>query len=146
MIDIMVKIKDRFPDKILKYKEKSVCRVYLDIKPEDILSLAKFIFEDLSCRFITATGIDTPCGIEIIYHFSQDATGKIISLRVLISDKDKPKIDSIATLFPGADWIEREIWELLGVNFSGHPNLKHLLLIDEWPQGEYPLRRDKKHK
>jgi len=67
----------------------------------------------------------------------------IFSVRALLKDKDKPEIDSLAQLFPGAEWIEREIWELLGINFSGHPNLRHLLLIDEWPQGEYPLRHQK---
>jgi len=41
-----------------------------------------------------------------------------------------------------AEWIEREIHEMFGVNFKGHPNLKHLLLKDDWPEGNYPLRRD----
>ncbi|MDI6606200.1 MAG: NADH-quinone oxidoreductase subunit C, partial [Candidatus Omnitrophota bacterium] len=82
-------------------------------------------------------------GLEILYHFSMDKSGVIYSARVLIEDKKSPKIDSIAPLFPGAEWIEREIWELLGINFIGHPNLTHLLLIDDWPEGKYPLRKVK---
>jgi NADH:ubiquinone oxidoreductase subunit C len=41
-----------------------------------------------------------------------------------------------------AEWIEREMWELLGIRFRNHPDLRHLLLSDDWPEGKYPLRRD----
>ena len=105
--------------------------------------MAKFLFKELSFRFSTASGIDTPLGIEILYHFSDDKSGKIITLRTLIKDKKEPKIQSITPIIKGAEWIEREIWELLGVNFIGHPNLKHLLLIDDWPEGKFPLRKEK---
>ena len=87
-----------------------------------------------------ATAQDTPQGLEILYHFSFDQTGQVISVRVLITDKKNPQIDSIAVLFKGAEWIEQEMWELLGINFIGHPNLKRLLLAEEWPEGKFPLR------
>jgi Ni,Fe-hydrogenase III component G len=135
------KIKERFADKILKWEEKSERRIYADFLPQDILAVAGFLFQDLGFRFATATGIDTPAGIEILYHFSYDAEGKIISLRTLLPDKKYPQTQSIAGVITGAEWIEREIWELLGVDFLGHPNLKHLLLIDDWPEGKYPLRK-----
>jgi NADH-quinone oxidoreductase subunit C len=60
----------------------------------------------------------------------------------MIEDRAQPEIDSITPIFPGAEWIEREMWEMLGINFSGHPNLKRLLLADDWPEGKYPLRQD----
>lgn len=144
MKDIVEKIKEKFSDKILNFEEKSIRRIYINFKPEDIPAAVKFVFKDLGCRFSTATGIDTPSGIEILYHFSEDATGKIITLSTVIADKKNPQIQSITPVIRGAEWIEREIWELLGVNFIGHPNLKHLLLIDDWPEGKYPLRKDKK--
>ena len=80
---------------------------------------------------------------EILYHFSNDPAGEIYSVRVLLEDKLKPEIQSITPIFPGAEWIEREIWEMFGINFPGHLNLKRLLLADDWPQGEYPLRNKK---
>ncbi|MBC8436561.1 MAG: NADH-quinone oxidoreductase subunit C [Candidatus Omnitrophica bacterium] len=137
------KIKEKLGKKILEWKQSSPRRVYFSLKKEDILETAKVLFKELGLRFVIATGTDTPEGLEILYHFSLDKTGVIYSVRVLIEDKKSPKIDSIAPLFPGAEWIEREIWELLGINFVGHPNLTHLLLIDDWPQGKYPLRKDK---
>jgi NADH:ubiquinone oxidoreductase subunit C len=140
MQDTVAKIKENFSAKILKFEERSSRRIYVDFKPPDIPAAAKFIFKDLNCRFVTATGIDTPSGIEILYHFSHDATGKMISLRTLIADKKHPQIESITPIIRGAEWIEREMWEMLGINFLGHPNLIHLLLIDDWPAGECPLR------
>lgn len=144
METVLDSIKQKFADKILKTEERSPLRVYIDIRPEHIRELAKGMFTEFDLRLITVTGIDTPSGIEILYHFSDDSSGQIISVRTLISDKKDPHIKSITPIITGAEWIEREIWELLGVHFDGHPNLKHLLLIDEWPEGEFPLRHDHK--
>jgi Ni,Fe-hydrogenase III component G len=138
-----INIKERFPDKIIKIEEKSDRRIYIHLDPVDIPLVAEFLFKELGLRFATATGIDTPAGIEILYHFSLDKAGNIITLCALIQDKNKPKVKSIASIITGAEWIEREIWELLGVDFIGHPNLKRLLLADEWPEGKYPLRKEK---
>lgn len=140
MQNVLERIKEGLADKILKFEERSERRSYLDFKPEDIPAAAKFIFKDLGCRFVIASGIDTPAAIEILYHFSDDPTGKMITLRTFLPDKKQPAIASITPIIRGAEWIEREIWEMLGINFKGHPNLKHLLLIDDWPEGEYPLR------
>ncbi|MEW6101273.1 MAG: NADH-quinone oxidoreductase subunit C [Candidatus Omnitrophota bacterium] len=143
MEDITSRIKEEFKSKVIKIDEKAPRRIYIDFNPQDIPDVAKFIFKDLGCRFAIASGMDTPQGIEIIYHFSHDHTGKLINVRTLIADKKKPEIMSIAPLIIGAEWIEREMWEMLGINFIGHPNLKRLLLADEWPQGKYPLRKEK---
>ncbi|MGB5487465.1 MAG: NADH-quinone oxidoreductase subunit C, partial [Lysobacterales bacterium] len=67
--------------------------------------------------------------------------GIVITLRVLV-DHDSPELDSIAPMYPAAEWIEREIWELLGIHFKGHPDMRHLLLADDWPEGNYPMRRN----
>ena len=99
------------------------------------------LFKELGLRFSIASGIDTPKGFEILYHFSYDQTGEIFSLCVLIENKEKRAIASLAPLFPGAEWVEREMWELLGIDFTGHPNLKRLLLAEDWPEGDYPLRQ-----
>lgn len=141
MENVTVRIKDKFSDKILKLEEKSTPRIYIDFRPQDIPQVVRFVFKDLGCRLATATGMDTPQGIEILYHFSHDVTGKMISLRTLITDKKNPEIQSITPIFPAAEWIEREMWELLGINFTGHPNLKRLLLAEDWPENNYPLRK-----
>lgn len=135
-------IKDRLANKIVEWYQHSPRRFYISVKPVDIREVATILFKDLGLRFSTASGCDTPAGIEILYHFSFDKTGEIFSIRVLIEDKKNPQIDSVATIFQGAEWIEREMWELLGINFIGHPDLRHLLLIDDWPEGKCPLRHE----
>ena len=80
--------------------------------------------------------------MEILYHFSFDTTGEMVTVRILLPDKNKLEIESMSSIIKGAEWIEREIFELLGVKFLGHPNLKRLLLADDWPEGQYPLRRE----
>jgi len=141
-MDIKGKIKERLGKKIIDWKENSSRRIYLTVNKEDIVEVAKFLFKDLGMRFSIASGVDTPLALEILYHFTIDETGEFYSVRTFIKDKKKPEIDSIAVIFPGAEWIEREIWEMLGVNFIGHPNLKRLLLSEDWPEGKYPLRHE----
>ena len=137
------KIKEKFGDKIIKWQEKSTKRIYLDLDKKDVFGVVELMFKDLGLRFITASGMDMPQGFEIIYHFGNDPEGEVYSLRVSLADKVKPEVQSITPLFPGAEWIEREIWEMLGINFAGHPNLKRLLLADEWPENDFPLRNKK---
>lgn len=133
-------VRERLADKITQWREVSRRRIYLAIDKKDILEAARVLFLELGMRFATASGIDTPEGIEILYHFSFDENGEIYTLRVLLNDKKHPEVDSITPLIKGAEWIEREMWEMLGIQFRGHPNLKRLLLADDWPQGEHPLR------
>jgi Ni,Fe-hydrogenase III component G len=80
-------------------------------------------------------------GFEILYHFAMDASDRILNLRVIL-DLDKPSIESCAKRVPATEWIEREMHELLGIEFRNHPDMRHLLLTDDWPEGNYPLRRD----
>ena len=141
--EILQNIKNKFSDKIKKFFEKSRKRVYIDISHEDIADFTRLIFLDLGARFNTASAVDTPKGIEILYHFTFDEINLLVSLRALL-DKNDPHIRSMTPIMEGAEWIEREIHELFGVEFDGHPNLKPLLLPDDWPKGKCPLRRDYK--
>jgi len=78
--------------------------------------------------------------VEILYHFALDPQGKIVSLKVL-AEKPALQMESVASFLPAANWIEREINEMFGVEFLGHPDMRRLLLPDDWPEGEYPHRR-----
>lgn len=135
-------IKEKFAKQILNFVEHNPRRFYIELAPQDIPAAAKFIFRDLSCRLATASGLDTPGGIEILYHFSHDPSGKIFTLKTLIRDKEDPHIESITPFIKAAEWIEREMWEMLGVHFDHHPNLKRLLLAEDLPEDFHPLRHD----
>ena len=139
--DIIENIKVRAGKDMLDFFDKSEKRVYFTINREILPKIVKYLFNDIRARFIIATGVDTRKAVEILYHFSFDAIGLIISLRVIL-EKSNLEIDTLTPVMKCAEWIEREIHEYLGINFKGHPNLKHLLLGDDWPEGKYPLRRD----
>jgi len=143
--DVIKEFKEKFKGKILGWEEKSRKRYYITISKDDLLEIVEFVFNKQKARFIIESGIDTPQGIEILYHFSFDKLNKIVTFKVLIP-KEKCEVESISILIPGANWIEREITELLGVEFLHHPNPERLLLADDWPSGDYPLRQKVKNK
>ncbi len=137
------KVKEKFPDKMRELWEKSPRRIYVTVGKEDAKDMVRYLLEDLGARFITVTALDTGQGIEMLYHFSFDALGKIVSIRTFVP-VPFPEIETVSLIIPGAEYIEREIYDILGVNFRNHPNLKRFILGDDWPEGEYPLRREHK--
>jgi len=142
--EILNSIKAVFKKDIIEFFDKSPRRVYIEIKPESIRKIAQYIFKDLGARFNTASGVDTRTHIEILYHFTVEDINLLISIRVRLPKSKNLEIDSITPIMEAANWIEREIQELLGVDFKGHPDLRRLLLPDNWPEGVYPLRKDYK--
>ncbi|WP_051617078.1 NADH-quinone oxidoreductase subunit C [Desulfonatronovibrio hydrogenovorans] len=111
-------------------------RENLFLAPDDLTDAAAkirdsgFFLEDVSC-------LDMKEGFQVVYHFDRyDKPGRIC-LRVMIS-RSNPEISSIASIFPGADWHERECYDFFGITFKGHPNLIPLLL-DPDHDGPPPL-------
>jgi NADH-quinone oxidoreductase subunit C len=76
---------------------------------------------------------------ELNYHLVSIPRREKVRLKVKVSGSD-PVVDSLVPVWPGANWLEREIFDLFGIRFSGHPDLRRILLPDDW-EG-YPLRRD----
>jgi Ni,Fe-hydrogenase III component G len=129
-------------DKLIAIEQPADSRIYLSCEAENSHEINKFLFEDVGCRFVTVTGIDSDDCFEILYHYSYDETGCVITLKAFIRDREKPAIESITPLLPAAEWIEREIHDVLGIDIKNHPNLRRLILADDWPEGVYPLRKD----
>jgi NADH-quinone oxidoreductase subunit C len=95
-------------------------------------------FDSLSC--VTAIDLGPEVGqMEVIYTLYSIPFHVTLHLKVLI-DRDKPEVPSLSGIWKTADWHEREAFDLLGVQFVGHPNLTRILLPADW-QG-HPLRKD----
>ena len=131
-------------DKLIDIEQRTNTRIFLPCEAENAYSVNKFLFEEVPLRFVTATGIDSDDCFEILYHFSNDETGCVVTVKAFIRDRESPAIESITPFLPGAEWIEREIHDILGIDFKNHPNLKRLILADDWPEGVYPLRKEVK--
>ncbi len=105
------------------------------------LEVAGRMFGMDGSRLATATGIEVRDGIDVLYHWAFEPAGVVVTLKVL-ARRPELAIESIANVTIAANWIEREMHDLLGVNFTSHPDMRRLLLDDSWPEGVYPLRKD----
>jgi len=139
--NIITKIREGLGASLLSLEQKSARRVYINIPPEAVREASRLMLETLAARFQIATGVDTRDGIEVMYHWALDGDGLVVTIRTVVGH-EKPELDSIALFCVAAEWIEREMWELLGIHFRDHPDMRHLLLSDDWPEGKYPLRHD----
>ena len=134
-------IKDKFGSALIEIYEKNDRRVYIRVDKKDVPEVCRFMYEDCGGRLAIATGVDTRSGIEILYHFMYPQERLLITVKTIVK-KPSPEIESIATFLPAANWIEREIYDLLGVVFTNHPDPRRILMADDWPEGVYPYRRD----
>ena len=128
--------------KLKKVFKKTSRRVYFDVEASDLLDVAKHILGVDGVRYAIATGIDTPAGFEVLHHFGFDKDDMMVSVRVL-TDRDNPTLPSVATVTKAAEWIEREMHDLLGITFRDHPDMRRLILPEDWPDDVFPLRRGK---
>jgi Ni,Fe-hydrogenase III component G len=139
--EILLDFTSRFHEDILELEDKSNSRLYIGIKPEAIVKIGTYLFRNIGARFNIASGTHVPPDIEILYHFIVEDINLLISLRVTLAE-DNPEIESLGKDIEALNWIEREMSELLGITFIGHPDPRRLLLADNWPEGVYPLRQD----
>ncbi len=116
------------------------------VMPRELLrAAAERCREDAELRFNLLT--DATCvdrfphepRFELNYHLVSIPRRDKIRLRVRLAGAD-PVVDSLVPVWPGANWLEREIFDLFGIRFSGHPDLRRILLPDDW-EG-HPLRKD----
>ncbi len=84
--------------------------------------------------------VDTGEHFEVVYSVAS-VKNKIRFEYKIFSDREDPEINSVIDIWPGANWYEREVWELFGINVKDHPMLKRFLLPDDWNQGN-PMRKD----
>lgn len=96
---------------------------------------------DLACdHLVQISAADNGKSFDLIYHL-EGAHRTIVALAVEVP-RDKPEAPSSFDLLPPAGIYERQIHDLLGIVFQGHPGLKRIILNEDWPQNEFPLRKD----
>jgi NADH-quinone oxidoreductase subunit D len=132
-------IKNNLADAVVDLKVPRTKKAYILLKPEchrDAVSL--LLNKVADTEISTITGVDLGDEIELNYHMVCEGT---VTLKNRVP-KEKSVTKTITDILPGANLYEREVFDLLGVDFEGHPYLERLLLPENWPQGNYPLRRD----
>jgi NADH-quinone oxidoreductase subunit C len=159
--DIISLLVEQFPGKI-KFKKLDALDPFVVVEPADLLEVCHFLKEDLRLRFEflnCISGVDylepdpkkaPKAGfephMEVVYHLSSFTHRHRLVVKVILPRwKDNqsgslPEVPSVTSLWGTADWHEREVYDLSGVNFIGHPDLRRILLSEDW-EG-HPLRKD----
>lgn len=113
----------------------------VQVNPDQVIQAAEILdAEGMTMEMVTGVDWLKEGQFEIVYDYSY--TGGIL-FRVVVRarvDREKPDIPTISEVFPGANWHERETWDLFGINFVGHPQLERFLLPDDCEY--HPLRKD----
>jgi NADH-quinone oxidoreductase subunit C len=128
-------------DKDLEIKEgKQYTEV--TVPSSKLFSLAKQLKEREEVRFdflFCLSGVDYGQDLGVVYHLRSTVYEHVIVLKTRTSDREHPQLDSVADIWLTADFHEREVYDLLGIKFTNHPDLRRLFLDNSWG---FPLRKD----
>jgi Ni,Fe-hydrogenase III component G len=138
---VIEEVRNRLGERAMDVQVRSPRRVYIDVAPDDLAEAARALFAGMGARYAIASGLQTENGFEVLHHFAFDADHLLVTLRVRADENEEPEFESLAPMIKGAEFIEREMKDLLGIRFRGHPRPERLLLSDDWPEGVHPLRR-----
>jgi len=132
-------IKSLSPD--LEIKE-GIQYTEVTIPPPMLYSVAKQLRENEKTQFdylFCLTGIDYGEDMGVIYHLRSTIYGHSVVLKTRTPDRENPQLDSVSDIWKTADFHEREVFDLLGIKFTNHPDLRRLFLDNSWG---FPLRKD----
>ena len=132
------KIGAQLPKSVVECDDTSVF-----VEPESISQVCSFLTQTPGLEFDyldNLTAVDYLDYFEVVYHLVSLKRNHSLVLKTRLHDREKPVVPSVTSIWRGADFQEREVWDLFGIRFEGHPNLKRILL---WEGFEgHPLRRD----
>ena len=135
---LAARIEAALPDAVLEHDGNDV-----RVRPESIAEVARLLKEDpeLDFAFLAAiTAVDYVEYFEVVYHLLSMRRNQRAVVKTRCYDREAPALPSVVPVWRGADLQEREVWDLMGVRFEGHPNMKRVLLWEDFPG--HPLRKD----
>ena len=138
---IIASLKNRFGEKIYNSRIAKPRRVYLEVDESIIREVLSYMKDNMGFDHLsTITGLDLGEKIELIYHIVS-GNSIVVSVKTNVP-KINPKTYSVSDIYVTAELYEREVYDLLGVKFEGHPDLSRLILPEDWPDDLHPLRKD----
>lgn len=134
LTEITAELKTKYPN--IEVSDKLTVTVPL----ADLLSLMEELKSTYGFNYLTnVTSVDYPENFFVVYNLDAVVDGPDLMVRVKLPKED-PTVPSMCSIWGGANWQEREVYDLMGIVFEGHPDLRRILLTDEW-EG-HPLRKD----
>ncbi|MGE5206971.1 MAG: NADH-quinone oxidoreductase subunit C [Chlamydiota bacterium] len=137
-------LREKFDSTILRADLPSDHQLFVWVQPAAVKELCRHIFRDLDARYVISIGADDrpfSGGFVVAHDFAFDKDHVLCSVLTQLPAED-PKIESISGVVPAANWAEREMRDLVGIEPVGHPYPKRLVLPDGWPENVHPLRKD----
>ncbi|MBN2200253.1 MAG: NADH-quinone oxidoreductase subunit C [Candidatus Aminicenantes bacterium] len=141
--DVFERIRSLLGEKALELTHPAPRRIFLKVDPKDLTAAMAVLRKELGFTFVsTISGVDLGESFEILYHMANEVTNLNVRTQV---PRSHPHVDSICSVIPGAILYEREIQEMFGLVVDNIPDGRRLLLSDDWPEGQYPMRKDWVH-
>ncbi|HAH22499.1 MAG TPA: NADH-quinone oxidoreductase chain 5 [Prolixibacteraceae bacterium] len=112
------------------------------VPADKLLALAEGLKNHKDTAFdylISVTAVDFITHMTVVYHLDSTQYRQLLVLKVVLTDRVNPTVDSVFSVWATAEFHEREVFDLFGIRFNNHPNLKRLFLEDDYG---YPLRKD----
>lgn len=143
-LEIVNKLKEKFPEEIVDVSEFRG-QVSVSIKKDRIIDICRYLHDDPELHFDFLSDL---CGVdylnrkprfEVVYNLYSLSYRHRVLLKAGLPEEDT-NINSVTAVWNGADWHEREAYDMYGINFKGHPDLRRILLPEDW-EG-YPQRKD----
>lgn len=142
MKEIYQSLVNRFVNHKIEISESNLFN-FIIVPHEIIHEVCKYLKEEHSLNYLSSLcGTDMKDSIEIVYHIGSIEKREVIALKVKVP-KEGAQVPTVENVYPAASLFERETFEMLGVKFEGHHDLRRLLLPEDW-EG-YPLRKDYKY-
>jgi NADH-quinone oxidoreductase subunit C len=137
-MNVVDEIKKALPSSVVS-TGMQVDKPLLIIKKEELLNVARKVKGMGFVHLSVITGIDYKDHFEVVYNFFSYDKKENLALKIIL-DHEQPEVDSLTSLWKGANWLERETYDLVGIKFTGHPDLVRILLPEGWMG--HPLRKD----
>lgn len=142
--EIFEYLKQNLGESALEYKAPEVGQPWIKIGASSVKEVMKFMRDDKELLFdvlMCLSGVHYPTeeAVGVTYHINSTQFGNSLAIKVTVPT-DAPFIPSVESVWKTANWHEREAWDMVGVQFNEHPNLKRILCAEDW-EG-HPLRKD----
>lgn len=140
------KLKQRWPESVLEIHAHRGDETAV-VRREALKEIAQFVKKDPDFDMSVLMDLSAVDGLrmnwrprfEVVYHFYSMKKNHRLRIKVRVEEKDAV-VPSLVSLWPAANWFEREAWDMFGIKFEGHPNLKRILMYEEFTG--HPLRKD----